>query len=266
MAVELKLNGNAAIVMIDRQAALNALNLEIIEQLSAAIDEVEARGAQFVIFAGAGPKAFSAGADVKELEVLDDKGRRSAIAFGQKTFAKLDVLPAISIAAIHGFALGGGLELAMACTFRVATPRARMGLPEAKLGLIPGYGGTQRLPRLVGPSRAAEIIMSGRTIDAEEAERVGLVSAIIHEEDPVRAGLHFAARFDGASPSAAMIGRAAIEASTRTTLSEGLQIEADLVVKAFQTGDASEGISAFTEKRTPRFAGRPVSDRQALSA
>ena len=264
MTVKLTHNGSIAIVTIDRQPALNALNLNIISEISTKIDEIEALGSRIVVFTGAGPKAFSAGADLKELESLDDASRRAAISFGQKTFAKLDTLPAISIAAIHGFALGGGLELALSCTFRVATSSGRFGLPESKLGLIPGYGGTQRLPKLVGTSRAAELIMSGRIIDAMEAERIGLVSAIHDDDDPVRAGLSFASRFANSSPTAVIFARDAIKASLDVSLHEGLAIEADIVSNAFRSSDAEEGISAFSEKRPPRFVDGLTSDLRLL--
>ena len=179
MSVELTRNGDAAVITLNRPQALNALSFEIVEEVGDAIDEATSTDARAIIFTGAGDKAFCAGADIKELREQNTNSMRVAMGKGQATFAKLDSLRIPSIALINGYAFGGGLELALACTFRVATSNAKVGLPEIKLGIIPGYGGTQRLPRLVGEGRALEIIMSGRTVDAEEAERIGLVQKII---------------------------------------------------------------------------------------
>ncbi len=161
--------------------------------------------------------------------------------------ASLDRLPIPSIAVIHGYAFGGGLELALACTFRLATPRAKMGLPEIKLGLIPGYGGTQRLPRLVGEARALDIILSGRTVDAAEAERIGLVNRIVDGDDPAAIGRDYARQFTGYSLCASLFARLAVP------LADGLRIESDLSTLAYQTADAREGMQAFVEKRPPIF-------------
>jgi enoyl-CoA hydratase len=153
---------------------------------------------------------------------------------------------------INGFAFGGGLELALACTFRIATANAKMGLPEIKLGLIPGYGGTQRLPRIVGPARALEMIMTGRAVDAAEAERIGLVSRIV-DGDPVEEGIAFARTFSTYSLPVSALARAAVMRALDTPLTEGLKIEADLSTLAFQTADAREGMAAFADKRKPVF-------------
>src|SRR5690606_26188635 len=141
---------------------------------------------------------------------------------GQNAFARLAALPIPSVAVIHGYAFGGGLELAMACTFRIATARAKMGLPEIKLGLIPGYGGTQRLPRLVGEARAKALVMSGRTIDALEAERIGLVNEIVEGDDPVALGQTYLAQFTAFSKCASLFAREAVERALATPLAEGL--------------------------------------------
>ena len=174
---------------------------------------------------------------------------------GQRTFAKLDRLRIPSLAVINGFALGGGLELAMACTLRVATPNARMGLPEIKLGLIPGYGGTQRLPALVGQGRALEMIMTGHMIDAEEAFRIGLVNRVV-EGDAIEAGIAFAREFSSYGMLALKFAREAVQRAADATLSEGLDIEADLNTLAFETEDATEGANAFLEKRQANFRDR----------
>lgn len=172
--------------------------------------------------------------------------------FGQAIFTKLDTLPIPSIALINGYAFGGGLELALACTFRLTVRNARLGLPEIKLGLIPGYGGTQRLPRLIGEARALEMILTGRAVDAEEAERIGLVNRIV-EGDLLDAGASFAREMTGYSLPALRLARDAIHRGLAFPLKDGLEIEADLDTLAFQTADAVEGMLAFLEKRKPVF-------------
>jgi len=157
-----------------------------------------------------------------------------------------------SIAVINGYAFGGGLELALAATFRLATRNAKMGLPEIKLGLIPGYGGTQRLPRLIGEARALELMMTGRTVEAEEALRIGLVNRLV-DGDPIEAGLGFAREFSGYSLPVLRFARAAVTRALDLPVAEGLKVEADLGTLAFRTADAEEGMAAFVEKRKPAF-------------
>jgi enoyl-CoA hydratase len=208
-----------------------------------------------LLVTGAGDRAFCAGADIKELTGRSLSAQREGAAFGQAVFAKLDTLPIPSIALINGYAFGGGLELALACTFRLAVRTARLGLPEIKLGLIPGYGGTQRLPRLIGEARALEIIMTGRTVEAEEAERIGLVNRTA-EGDLIEAGKSFAREMTCYSLPALGFARNAIHRGLTFALREGLEIEADLNTLAFQTADAVEGMTAFLEKRKPVFRDR----------
>jgi enoyl-CoA hydratase len=168
---------------------------------------------------------------------------------------KLARLPMPSVAIINGYAFGGGLELALACTFRLATPNARMALPELKLGLIPGYGGTQRLPRVIGEARALEMILTGRTIDAQTALSWGLISKILDGE-AMAAAVAFAREFSGYSLPALGFAREAVTRALDTPIHEGLKIEADLSTLAFQTADAAEGMAAFLEKRKPAFKDR----------
>lgn len=253
MAIEIKYAGPYAVLTLNRPDALNALQFTMIEALSYALDQVAASDARALIVTGAGPKAFCAGADIKELMDRDLMAQRLGAHLGQRTFAKLAALRIPSVAVLHGYAFGGGLELAMACTFRIATVKARMGLPEIKLGLIPGYGGTQRLPRLVGEARATELVMSGRTVDAIEAERWGLVNRVVPEGEPVELGKAFMADFVGYSRCASLFAREAVARGMATTLDEGLDIEADLSTLAYQTADAAEGMRAFLQKRTPEF-------------
>jgi enoyl-CoA hydratase len=252
MSVELSTRDDCAILVLNRPEALNALSFDIIRRIGAAFDEVAASTARALIVTGAGPKAFCAGADIKELRNRDLVAQKHGAELGQAVFAKLDTLPLPSVAVINGFAFGGGLELALACTFRLATRNAKMGLPEIKLGLIPGYGGTQRLPRVIGESRALEMIMTGRTVLAEEAERIGLVNRLV-EGDPIEAGLAFAHEFTGYSLPTLGFARSAVQRALDVPIHEGLKIEADLSTVAFQTKDAEEGTAAFQEKRKPRF-------------
>ncbi|WP_408456323.1 enoyl-CoA hydratase/isomerase family protein [Paraburkholderia fungorum] len=249
----LDINDGIAVVRLNRPDALNALSFTVLNELSDVFDQVGHSKARALVVTGSGSKAFCAGADIKELMDRDLIAQRDGAVLGQATFLKLDKLPVPSVAVINGYAFGGGLELAMACTFRVAMPNARMGLPEIKLGLIPGYGGTQRLPRLVGQARALEMVMSGKTIDATEAERIGLVNRIVEGDDPVAIGREFASQFTGYSRCVSLFAKEAVQRAAEVNLEEGLRVEADLSTLAYQTADAAEGMNAFVEKRKPVF-------------
>jgi enoyl-CoA hydratase len=221
--------------------------------MAGAFDEVASDpDLRALLVVGAGEKAFCAGADIKELRARRMIEQKRGAELGQSVFAKLDALPIASIALVNGYAFGGGCELALACTFRLATRSAVFGLPEVKLGLLPGYGGTQRLPRLIGEGRALEIIMTGRNVKADEAERIGLVHAVI-EGDLVQAGLQFAGRFTRYSLPVLEFARHAIQRGVDLPLVEGLRVEADLSTLAYRTEDAEEGMRAFEEKRQPEF-------------
>ena len=252
MANELTRVDEFAVLTLNRPDTLNALSFELICDLNAKFDEVAKSDARALIITGAGSKAFCAGADIKELFGRTLMQQKQGGDYGQATFAKLDTLPMPSVAVINGYAFGGGMELALACTFRLATKNAKMGTPEIKLGLIPGYGGTQRLPRVVGEARALEMVMTGRTVDAEEALRIGLVSRVV-EGDAVAAGIAFAREFSGYSLPVLSFARDAVKRAGETPLNEGLKIETDLGTLAFQTEDSKEGMAAFAEKRKPAF-------------
>jgi enoyl-CoA hydratase len=241
-----------ALIRLNRPEALNALSFSLIRDLGRAIDEAGASDARALLFIGAGDKAFCAGADIKELVGRDLVAQKRGAELGQATFAKLDRLSMPSLAIVNGYEFGGGLELALACTFRVATPNAKLGLPEITLGLIPGYGGTQRLPRVVGEARALEMILTGKAIDAQTAASWGLVSRIV-EGDALAAGIAFAREFSRHSLPVLGYAREAVTRALDTSLHDGLKIEADLSTLAFQTDDAKEGMAAFLEKRKPKF-------------
>lgn len=252
-AVDLNRNGDCAVLTLNRPEALNALSFSIIRDIGAAFDAVaEMPDVRALLITGSGEKSFCAGADIKELRnrLLMDQLRGAEL--GQAVFAKLDTLPVPSVALVNGYAFGGGSELALACTFRLASPNAVFGLPEIKLGLIPGYGGTQRLPKLIGTGRALEIIMTGRNIKADEAERIGLVNGVV-EGDLLVAGIEFAARFARYSLPALGFARSAVMRAADLSLTEGLRVEAELSTLAYRTRDAEEGMAAFEEKRKPEF-------------
>lgn len=252
MVVEVSRRDEAALITLNRPEALNALSFEILDELDAAFGEVARSDARVLLITGAGDKAFCAGADITELRNRDTMSRKRGAEKGQAVFAKLTELPIPSVAVINGFAFGGGLELAMACTFRIATQAAKMGLPEIKLGLIPGYGGTQRLPRLVGEARALEMVMTGRTVKADEAGRIGLVNRVV-EGDAIGQALAFAREFTCYSLPALQFARSAVSRALDVPVSEGLKIEAELSTLAYGMRDAEEGMAAFEEKRKPSF-------------
>ncbi|WP_028716220.1 enoyl-CoA hydratase/isomerase family protein [Paracoccus sp. J39] len=253
MTVSLTRKDEFALLTLNRPEALNALSFDILRRIGAAFDEVASwRDVRGLLITGAGDKAFCAGADIKELRQRELMNQKRGAELGQAVFARLDRLRVPSLALVNGYAFGGGAELALACTFRLASPNAVFGLPEIKLGLIPGYGGTQRLPRLIGEGRALEMILTARSVKAEEAERIGLVNAVA-EGDLLEAGLAFARRFSGYSLPALEFARRAVQRAGDTTLVEGLQVEADLSTLAYRTRDAEEGMAAFEERRKPEF-------------
>ncbi len=253
MAVKLTRNGACAVLTLNRPEALNALSFAILHEIGAALDAVAAMNdVRALLITGAGDRAFCAGADIKELRGRDLVAQKRGAELGQGVFAKLDTLPVASVALVGGYAFGGGAELALAATFRLASPVAVFGLPEIKLGLIPGYGGTQRLPRLVGEGRALEIILTGRNVAADEAERIGLVNAVV-EGDLLAAGLAFAGRFTRYSLPVLEMARRAVQRAGDVPLAEGLRVEADLSTLAYCTADAEEGMAAFEDKRRAAF-------------
>ncbi len=252
MTVELSRDGEAAVLTLVRPEALNALSFSILREIGAAFDAVAETDARVLLITGAGDRAFCAGADIKELKGRTVVEEKRGARLGQAVFARLDALPIPSVALINGFAFGGGLELALASTFRLASPNAGLGMPEIKLGLIPGYGGTQRLPRLIGEARALEMILTGRTVEAGEAARIGLVNRVV-EGDLIAAGRAFAAGFTGYSLPVLAMAREAVSRALDNPIAEGLKIEADLSALAYRTADAAEGMAAFEEKRKPDF-------------
>lgn len=241
-----------AILTLRRPAALNALSFGLIGQIGECIRQAGRSSARALIVTGEGEKAFCAGADIKELQQRSLAAQREGAELGQAVFALLDRLPIPSIALVNGYAFGGGCELALACTLRLALPNAKFGLPEVKLGLIPGYGGTQRLPRLVGSGRALELVMTGRTVAAEEALAIGLVNRIV-QAPGLDAAKAYAREFSSHGLRALQFAREAVQRALDLPLQEGLRMEADLSTLAYRTHDAEEGMQAFVEKRKAQF-------------
>lgn len=250
--IELTHQDEFAVLTLRRPGALNALSFELIGEIGKCIDAAGASKARALIITGEGEKAFCAGADIKELQNRSLAAQREDAELGQAVFAKLDRLSIPSIALVNGYAFGGGCELALACTLRLALPNAKFGLPEVKLGLIPGYGGTQRLPRLVGVGRALEMVMTGRTVGAEEALAMGLVNRIV-QAPGLDAAKAYAREFTGHGLRALQLGREAVQRALDVPLHEGLRVEADLSTLAYRTRDAVEGMQAFVEKRKAEF-------------
>ena len=244
---------NVAVLTLNRPEVLNALSFEILGQIGRAVNEIGNSSARGLVVVGAGPKAFCAGADIPELMQRTLVQQLEGAELGQTVFRQIYELKIPSVAVIHGYAFGGGLELALACTFRVATAQAKMGLPEVKLGLIPGYGGTQRLPRLIGEGHALDLIMTGRTVAADEALRLGLINRLIEGESPEESGCEFLQPILQLSNLATYFARQAVQRGMQASLDRGLEIERDLSTLAYQTADAREGMLAFTKKRPAQF-------------
>ena len=232
----------------------NALGPALLDGMHAAIDAAEAAGdVKVMIVESALDGFFAAGADIKHLSSIDAE---SFTAYGETMRAvndRLAAAPWISVAAIDGLALGGGLELALACTMRVCGPRARLGLPEVLIGLIPGAGGTQRLPQLVGRGRAVDIMLTARQVEPEEAHRIGLADRVT-DGDVLDAALALAGQLGGASLPAQLAVVRTVDASFDLSLADGAQFEVAEEQRLFEEGEATEGITAFVEKRAPRFA------------
>jgi enoyl-CoA hydratase len=249
--------GAIAYVTLNRPKALNALNQQTWEDLRAAFedarDDAEVRG---VILTGAGDKAFIAGADISELANVTAIEAQNSSSYGQAVLDLIEDLGKPVVAAVNGFALGGGCETAMACTIRVASENAKFGQPEVKLGVIPGGGGTQRLPRLVGKGRAMQLILSGEMISAQEAYRIGLVNEVVPAADLITRAEAILKQIFANAPIAVKFALEAVNNGSETSLAEGLALEAALFGLCAGTEDKKEGTQAFLQKRAAQFQGR----------
>jgi enoyl-CoA hydratase/carnithine racemase len=246
-----------AYVTVDRPKVLNALNTPTWTDLRSAFEDAKADAAVHgVILTGAGDKAFIAGADISELAHVDAYEAEESSRFGQGVLDFIENLGKPVIAAINGFALGGGCETAMACTIRIAVEHAKFGQPEVKLGLLPGGGGTQRLPRLVGKGRALQLILTGETISAQEAYRIGLVNEVVPAASLIERAETILKQITANAPIAVKFSLEAANKGLETSQSEGLALEASYFGICAATEDKKEGTTAFLEKRAPKFRGR----------
>ena len=255
--ITLDVSDRVATLTVNRPDKLNALNDLTVTELGRAIEDVRARAdVGGVILTGAGNKAFVAGADIAELATQGPLEGRERARRGQAVLRRIETSPKPVIAAINGFALGGGCELAMACHVRIASETAKFGQPEVKLGIGPGYGGSQRLPRLVGQGRALELILTGEMIDAREAHRIGLVNAVVPPADLLRTATELMRKMLANGPIALGLSIDAVVRGVELPLEDALLLEADSFGLLAATDDMREGMRAFLEKRQPRFTGR----------
>jgi len=255
-SILLERDGPVATLVVNRADKRNALNATVRAEMLDALDDLRADDeVRVVLFTGAGDKAFVAGADIQEFVERTPLEQRRAMA-GPRIFEEVANFPRPTIAVINGLALGGGCELALACDFRIASDTARLGQPEINLGLIPGGGGTQRLPRLVGSGQAMRLVLTGDLIDAADAQRMGLVEIVVAAGELRSGALEIARRIAAKSPLALQMAKAAVRAAAETPLSAGLAYETELFLACFTSEDKQEGISAFFAKRPPEFRGR----------
>lgn len=249
--------GPLATVTINRPHALNALNHAVLEALAMTFAELAADdGCRVIVLTGAGDRAFIAGADIGAMATMTVEEARRFMELGQLVCNRIESAPQVVIGAINGYALGGGCEVALACDLRVAAERAKLGLPEVTLGIIPAWGGTQRLPRIVGIGLAKQLIYTGQQIDAAEAYRIGLVNQVVPADEVVVAARALAERILRNGPLAIRLAKEVLEATKDADLPVGLKAELEAEVRLFATADRVEGMTAFLERRPPQYQGR----------
>jgi len=242
-------NGYIATLTINRPKALNALNSQVLAEISEALDNVDVNTVRCLIVTGAGDKSFVAGADIAQMKDLDRDGGVAFGKYGNDVFRKLEVFPVPTIAAINGFALGGGCELSMSCDIRICADNAVFGQPEVGLGITPGFGGTQRLARIVGMGRAKEMIYTASNIKADEAYRIGLVNKVVPAEELMATVMKMAGKIAANAPVAVRLSKKAINEGLQVDMDQAIVIEEYAFGDCFATEDQKEGMSAFLEKR-----------------
>ena len=254
MFIKKELKDNLCIVTVEREEALNAMNPTVLHELYDNVSSsINDKNIGAIIITGSGDKAFIAGADIKLMEKLDKKGGKEFGELGQKVTNLIEESPIPVIAAINGFALGGGCEIALACHLRFASKNAKFGQPEVKLGLIPGWGGTQRLPKIVGKGNAIELIIGGHIIDSNEALRIGLVNKVFDQDKLLDEAISFAKIITANGPFAVSQSLKCINDSSNYSLAEGLKKEVELFSDLFESQETNEGLKAFVEKRKANF-------------
>lgn len=247
--VNYEVNGDVAVITLNRPEALNALNSQVLDDLEAAIDSVNADEIRAVIITGSGNKSFVAGADIGEMSVFTPEQGKAYGVKGNDLFLKIENLPVPVIAAVNGYCLGGGNELAMSCDIRICSENAVFGQPEVGLGITPGYGGTQRLERIVGVGIAKELIFTGSNIKAERAAQIGLVNAVYPQEELMEQALKLAGKIARNAPIAVRACKRAMNEGIKTDIESAVKIEEELFASCFKTEDQIEGMKAFLEKR-----------------
>ncbi len=254
MFIQKQIENQIGILTIDRLKALNTMNPDVLREMDQSVkDFIADENVGVIILTGAGEKAFIAGADIKVMQQLDRKGALDFGKLGQEITMTIEDSPKPVIAAVNGYALGGGCEISLACHIRFASENAKFGQPEVKLGLIPGWGGTQRLPRIVGKGIATELIIGGHMIDAQEAYRIGLVNKVFPLTDLLKESIKFAQVILGNGPNCVAESLHCINESAGHSLIDGLDMEVEAFSQLFETEETTEGLTAFVEKRKAEF-------------
>ncbi len=253
MFIQLEIKKNIAWVTFNRPKALNAINIEMLNELDQTVDVIKENvKVQFVIFTGLG-KAFIAGADISEMVNMDELEAKNYGRLGAAVFRKIELLDKVTIALINGYCLGGGNELAMACDFRIASDKAKFGQPEVTLGITPGFSGTSRLPRIVGVTKAKELLFTGKMIDANEALKIGLLTQVVSHDTLQETGFKFIESMDNNSFNALIHIKHAIDEGMEAPLEDAIELETIYFSRCFSHSNQSEAMKAFFEKRKPNY-------------